>query len=146
MATSFQVTIDCDDPASLSAFWATALGYQLQDPPTGFATWQDFLKAQNVPEHLWNSASAVIDPQGTGPRIFFQQVPEPKVTKNRVHLDVNVGGGRNVPLEERRQKVYAEVERLVAAGATKVESRNHQAMGEFWVVMTDPEGNEFCLQ
>ena len=144
MATSVQVTIDCADPDRLATFWATALGYKKQDPPEGFSSWQDFLIAQGVPEDQWNSASAVVDPDGTGPRIFFQRVPEPKASKNRVHLDVNVGGGHNKPLEERRERVNAEVERLLGAGATKLGP--FEVRGEYWVVMQDPEGNEFCLQ
>jgi hypothetical protein len=144
MATSFQVTFDCADPNRLATFWAAALGYQLQDPPPGFASWPAFLAAQGIPEEQWNSASAVVDPDGKGPRIFFQQVPEPKSVKNRVHLDVNVGGGHGTPLEERRRRVNAEVERLIGLEATRlypVELR-----GEYWVVMHDLENNEFCLQ
>src|SRR3954451_17087060 len=76
MAMTFQVTIDCADPDRLAKFWAAALGYQLQPPPEGFDTWIDFLKARGIPESLWNSASAIVDPAGAGPRIFFQQVPE----------------------------------------------------------------------
>jgi catechol 2,3-dioxygenase-like lactoylglutathione lyase family enzyme len=144
MATSVQVTIDCADPDRLANFWATALGYKKQDPPEGFDSWPEFLTAQGVPEDQWNSASAVVDPDGTGSRIFFQRVPEPKAKKNRVHLDVNVGGGHSTPLEERRERVGAEIERLVAAGATKLVP--FEQRGEYWVVMQDPEGNEFCLQ
>ena len=93
MATAFQVVLDCADPGSLAEFWATALHYQVQEPPEGFATWEDALVAWGVPESEWNSRSAVVDPDGTGPRVFFQQVPEPKQVKNRVHLDLHVGGG-----------------------------------------------------
>jgi hypothetical protein len=86
----------------------------------------------------------VVDPDGKGPRIYFQQVPEPKSVKNRVHLDVNVGGGHGTALEERRPHVDAEVERLVGLGATRQDPMEQR--GEYWVVMRDPEGNEFCLQ
>jgi Glyoxalase-like domain len=144
MATSIQVTFDCADPDRLATFWATALGYQKQDPPEGYATWPAFLAAQGIPEDQWNSANAIVDPEGRGPRIYFQRVPEPKVVKNRVHLDVNVGGGRDVVVEERRVRVNAEVDRLRAAGATQL--RPVEERGEYWVVMADPEGNEFCLQ
>jgi Glyoxalase-like domain len=144
MATSVQIVIDCTDPDNLAQFWATALGYKVQDPPTGFATWEEFLRAQGVPESQWNDASAVVDPDGKGPRIYFQRVPENKIVKNRVHLDVNAGGGRSAPAEERRQRVRDEVDRLVAAGATRVEER--EKWGDHWVVMQDPEGNEFCVQ
>lgn len=144
MATSIQVVFDCADPASLSAFWAEALGYKQDDPPPGFATWPEFLAAQGVPEDQWNSANAISDPASVGARIFFQRVPEPKTVKNRVHLDLNVGGGHAIPLEERRTRVAAVVERLVQAGASRLHEKEQR--GEYWVVMADPEGNEFCLQ
>ena len=144
MATSFQVTFDCADPDRLARFWAAALGYQVQDPPTGYANWPAWLAAQGVPESEWNSASAVVDPAGQGARLFFQRVPEPKAAKNRMHLDVNVGGGHSTPLAERQQRVAAEVTRLAALGA--VEQERVEQRGEYWVVMHDPEGNEFCLQ
>jgi hypothetical protein len=145
MATGFQVVMDCADPARLAAFWAEALRYRLQDPPDGFATWHDWLKAQGVPESEWNSASAVVDPDGAGPRIYFQRVPEGKVVKNRVHLDLNVGGPRTTtPVDERRRRIDAEVERLVAVGALKLQSR--EVRGVYFVNMVDPEGNEFDVQ
>lgn len=119
MAVGVQVVIDCADPARLGEFWAVALGYERQAPPPGFASWPDFLTAQGVPESEWNSRNAVIDPDGRGPRVFFQRVPEAKVVKNRVHLDLNVGGGPGRPIQERRQKVDAEVKRLEQVGATQ---------------------------
>ena len=144
MATGIQVVIDCADPARLAEFWAAALGYTLQDPPTGFATWQEFLAAQGVPESEWNSANAVVDPDKHGPRVYFQRVPEPKTVKNRVHLDLNVGGGHATPLETRRERVGAEARRLLSLGATQL--RATELRGEYWIVMQDPEGNEFCVQ
>jgi catechol 2,3-dioxygenase-like lactoylglutathione lyase family enzyme len=144
MAKSIQVTIDCADPAKLGDFWAVALDYRQPDPPGDFDTWPDFLRAQGVPESEFNSANALEDPDGVGPRIFFQRVPEPKSGKNRLHVDVNAGGPRGTPEEERAARVGETVERLVAAGATKVEERSQR--GERWVVMLDPEGNEFCVQ
>ena len=144
MATSIQVTFDCSDPDRLATFWATALGYTKQAPPPGYASWPEFLAAQGVPEDRWTAASAIVDPEGIGPRIYFQQVPEPKTVKNRVHLDVNVGGGRDTPDAERRGRVNAALERLLGAGATQL--RACAEHGEYWVVMQDPEGNEFCLQ
>lgn len=144
MATQVQVTFDCADPAALSTFWAAALGYRLQDPPEGFATWEAFLADLGVPEDEWNSASAVVDPDGGGPRLYFQRVPEPKAAKNRVHLDLNVGGPLGTPLDERKAAVDREVKRMIDLGAEVV--REVEERGEFWVVMRDPEGNEFCLQ
>ena len=134
MAHGVQVTFDCADPARLSAFWASALGYVVQPPPDGYDSWPAFLTEMGVPEAEWDSRSACVDPDGKGPRLFFQKVPEPKAAKNRVHLDVNVG----------RDRVAAEVERLTAEGATVV--REVGEMGESWTVMADPEGNEFCVQ
>jgi len=144
VARSVQVVVDCADPAKLSEFWAFALGYRLPDPPGDFATWPDFLRAQGVPESEFNSASAIEDPDGVGPRIYFQRVPEPKAGKNRLHLDVNAGGGREGPEAERAKRVDEAVAELIEHGATFVEDRSK--MGERWVVMRDPEGNEFCVQ
>jgi catechol 2,3-dioxygenase-like lactoylglutathione lyase family enzyme len=144
MATKVQVVFDTADPDKVAHFWAEALGYKLQDPPQGFDSWEAFLRHAGVPEEKWHSASAVVDPDGAGPRLYFQQVPEGKIVKNRVHLDLNVGGGRAVPEEIRRATIAAEVSRLVDIGATKV--REVAEEGEYCVVMQDPEGNEFCLQ
>jgi hypothetical protein len=144
MGTSFQVVIDCADPDKLARFWVEALHYKIQDPPQGFASWIEFLKAQGVPESDWNSASAIVDPEGKGSRIYFQRVPETKTVKNRVHLDINVGGGREVSLEERRKRVSAEMIRLEGFGAKRFREMNER--DEYWIVMQDPEGNEFCLQ
>jgi Glyoxalase-like domain len=144
MATAIQVVFDCTHPGELAAFWATALHYQFQPPPEGFDTWEDALRAWNFPEELFDARSAVVDPEGKGPRIFFQKVPEAKSVKNRVHLDLNVGGGPEVPDEERRPRIDAEAERLRDAGATVF--RRAEENGEYWVVMQDPEGNEFCVQ
>ncbi len=142
MATSVQVVFDCADPDKLASFWAGALHYKKQDPPA--VSWPDFLKAQGIPESEWNSASAVVDPDGNGPRIYFQRVPEDKVVKNRVHLDLNVGGPRSAPADERRRRVDAEVDRLVKLGARQ--SRTIEERGEYFINMFDPEGNEFDVQ
>jgi hypothetical protein len=143
VATRVQVVFDCADPNRLAHFWAEALGYKVQDPPEGFDSWEAFLREMKVPEEEWNSASAVVDPGGAGPRIFLQRVPEGKVVKNRVHLDLNVTGGPGEPLESRKSRVYAEMDRLVAAGAVKV--REVDEPRGYCMVMQDPEGNEFCL-
>jgi hypothetical protein len=143
MPLDIQVTFDCADPARLASFWAQALGYKLQDPPPGFETWEAFLSSIGVPEDQWNSRNAIVDPDGLRPRFFFQQVPEPKSAKNRLHLDLKVGGGPAVPLEERRARIDAETQRLVTAGATYL--RACEEHGEYWTVLQDPEGNEFCV-
>jgi hypothetical protein len=129
-----QVTFDAHDPGALSRFWAEAIGYPLQDPPPPFESWEQALEAWGVPADQRNDASALVDPQGTGPRIFFQKVPEGKTAKNRVHLDVNVGA----------DAMHAKAEELVARGATLVEE--HEEPAGHWITMRDPEGNEFCLQ
>ncbi len=144
MAIGVQVVFDCANPDAQSRFWAEALHYRLPDPPAGFESWEALLRARNVPEHEWNSASAAEDPHGVGPRLFFQKVPEGKVAKNRMHLDLNVGGGLSVGLGERRAKVDAEVARLKALGASD-ERGAMERSGEYWVRMNDPEGNEFCV-
>jgi Glyoxalase-like domain len=143
MATGVQVVFDCADPDRLARFWAQALGYKLQDPPQGHQSWEDWLRDQGIPQERWNDANAVVDPDGRGPRIFFQQVPEAKTTKNRVHLDLNVTGGPAAPLEERRGQVDAEVERLLGLGASRL--RVVEEQGGYWAVLQDPEGDEFCV-
>ena len=98
-----------------------------------------------MPEERRNDANAIVDPDGIRPRIFFQKVPEPKVAKNRLHIDINASGGHGLPSEERKLKVDAEVARLKALGATDERGAIEQR-GEYWVRMNDPEGNEFCVQ
>jgi hypothetical protein len=145
MATRIQVVIDCADPARQAGFWAEALHYAIPAPPAEFATWDDWARAQGIPEERWNDASAIEDPDGKGPRVFLQRVPEGKVAKNRLHLDLNVSGGHDVPIEERHKRVDAEAARLKALGATD-ERGSIEQRGEYWVRMNDPEGNEFCVQ
>ena len=141
MAKEVQVTFDCADPGVLATFWAEALGYQVQGPPPGFDSWPAALTAWGVPEDQWNSKSAIIDPDGEGPRIFFQRVPEGKTVKNRVHLDVRSAPG--LEGDERLAALEAEADRLAPFGATRVEVR--EDLQSIWIVMQDPEGNEFCL-
>jgi len=143
MAISIQVVFDCADPAVVARFWATALGYQLQGPPEPSAEWVAW-QEEHLPEERWNDASAIIDPDGTGPRIYFQRVPEPKAVKNRLHLDINAGGPSGTPTSERRVRVDEAVERLAAAGATVVVAQDDH--DEYCVTMVDPEGNEFDVQ
>ena len=139
-----QIVIDAGSPAVLAEFWSVALEYQLDDPPPGFETWPEALAASGLAPERWDDASAIVDPHGPGPRVFFQKVPEGKQVKNRLHLDVGVGRGIADP-QERWETVMTHVERLVGAGGTVVEDR-HGEWGEHWMVMLDPEGNEFCVQ
>ena len=144
MARDLQVTFDCADPARLAAFWAEALGYRLQDPPGDFGSWEEALEAMGVPPERRNDASAVVDPDGSGPRLYFQRVPEGKAAKNRVHLDVRAAPG--LEGEARMAALEAEAERLIAHGATRLERHDPTPpLGAGHIVMTDPESNEFCL-
>jgi hypothetical protein len=99
------------------------VGYQVEPPPPGFATWEDFARDHGIPEDQWDGWGALIDPEG-------------------VHLDVNVGG--ELEGDERTARVKEEAGRIEALGATR--QREASERGEFWIVMQDPEGNEFCLQ
>ncbi|TYB40056.1 VOC family protein [Actinomadura chibensis] len=144
MTREIQITFDCGDPAALAAFWADALGYRLQDPPQGFESWEQALDAMGVPPERRNDASAVVDPEGSGPRLFFQRVPEGKQAKNRVHLDVRAAPG--LAGDARMAALEAEAERLVSRGAVRVQRYEPAPpLGAGHIVMTDPEGNEFCL-
>jgi Glyoxalase-like domain len=147
-----QVTFDARDPRALSTFWRDVLGYvhpgppgvELADGADPLAAWDDFLASIGVPAEARNSRSAVEDPEGRGPRLFFQQVPEDKVAKNRVHLDVRAAPG--LVGEERMAALEADCERLVSLGATRVRRYDPEPpLGAGHIVMADPEGNEFCL-
>jgi hypothetical protein len=121
-----EVVFDCRHPASLARFWAAALdGYRV-------APYDDQelarLRAMGVDDPE-DDPSVLVEPiSGSGPRLWFTRVPEPKTVKNRVHLDL------------RAADVDAEAERLVGLGA--------RVLGrvEDWVVLADPEGGEFCVQ
>lgn len=117
-----QVTFDSADPERLARFWCEVLGYVV--PPASDGT-------------------ACIDPSGAGPRLYFQRVPEPKVVKNRLHLDVRVGTG--LVGSERLAALETECTRLVAVGATRVQLLAADDENESCLVMQDIEGNEFCL-
>ncbi|PRY42285.1 VOC family protein [Umezawaea tangerina] len=132
MAFGIQVTFDAHDPTKLAEFWALAAGYVFQPPPPGFATWEDFGRSIDLPEERWNDQSALIDPEGRGPRIYLQRVPEGKTAKNRVHLDIDPGPDK-----------AAHVARLVEAGAVVV-GEVDEPTGRC-TVLQDPEGNEFCV-
>jgi hypothetical protein len=152
MSRQIQVTFDCHDPGALSTFWRDVLGYVHPGPPgvelpegaDPLAAWDEFLERVGVPPQERNTRSAIEDPDGTGPRLFFQQVPEDKVVKNRLHLDVRAAPGLRG--DDRMAALEAECERLVALGAQRLhreEPAPPMSMG--LIVMADPEGNEFCL-
>jgi catechol 2,3-dioxygenase-like lactoylglutathione lyase family enzyme len=119
----FQVTFDCADPDRMARFWCEVLGY--------------------VPVQDKGSAYASADPDGVGPRLFFQRVPEGKVVKNRLHLDVRIGTG--LVGDERLAALAAECARLVRLGAVRGQLLLADDENESCQVMQDVEGNEFCL-
>ena len=141
MFNAFQITFDARHAPALAEFWALAVGYIIQPPPPGFESWEEFADSIAMPPEDRESISAIVDPNGDGPRILFLNVPEAKTAKNRVHLDVHVTEG----LEgiERDRVRDEKVAQLVQAGATYVDKRSDY--GPAWVVMLDPEGNEFCI-
>jgi glyoxalase superfamily protein len=126
MAMHWTLGCDAGDPQRLAAFWAGALGYVSEpgyDDPDG---------------------ASIVDPDGKGPAIGFLRVPEPKTSKNRMHIDIRVAGEAPWDMAVRESLIRAKVVELVAAGATEIREEQY---GEFLghVVMNDPEGNEFCV-
>jgi catechol 2,3-dioxygenase-like lactoylglutathione lyase family enzyme len=138
-----QMTFDCADPHAQTRFWGAALGWEIEDSDEfirklmadGLVTDDDVVDMGGG-RLGFTTGAAIRRPAGTdGPvRLLFMQVPEGKQAKNRAHLDLNVG-------PERRD---AEVERLVALGATELYRMDEP--GAHHVTMQDPEGNEFCVQ
>jgi catechol 2,3-dioxygenase-like lactoylglutathione lyase family enzyme len=111
-------SFDCRDAYTLSTFWKGILGFtDVADDP-------------NEPGH---EECMIIDPNGAH-RLLFIEVPESKVVKNRIHLDL-------VPTDGTRDQ---EVERMLAVGATPVDDRRNPD-GTGWFVFADPEGNELCV-
>jgi hypothetical protein len=146
MAVRFQLVIDCADPEPLARFWAAALGYEPEPPPAGFASWDEYWRDVGVPEdELGMGVDSIVDPAGRGPRIWFQVVPDRKAVKNRLHLDISVGGGRAFPIETRKQRVDAEAARLAGLGAQLVGVLDSGGLDHYGVGMKDPEGNEFDI-
>jgi hypothetical protein len=136
-----QITFDCAQPERVARFWCEVLGYVVPPAPPGFDSWDDF--NASLPPEKQGSAFACVDPTGAGPRLFFQRVPEGKVAKNRVHLDVRVGTG--LVGEERLAALEAECARLLPLGATRGRLLVADEENESCLNMQDVEGNEFCL-
>jgi hypothetical protein len=146
MTVRFQLVINCADPDLMTRFWAAALGYELEPPPEGFATWDDWRRDIGLPEaYLGVGVDSISDPDGAGPRIWFQVSPDSKTVPNRLHLDVCASGGRALPLETRKQRVDAEAQRLAALGATVLGGDIEPGIDHYSVAMKDPEGNEFDI-
>lgn len=117
----FQVTFDCAEPERVARFWCEVLGYVMPEGAT----------------------DAAVDPTGVGPRLYFQRVPEGKVVKNRVHLDVRVGTG--LEGDERLAALQAEQARLEPLGAVYLYTQYADGEEESCITMQDVEGNEFCV-
>ncbi|MFI5637982.1 VOC family protein [Streptomyces goshikiensis] len=141
MIKKFQVTFDCAQPERVARFWCEVLGYVVPPPPEGFATWDDY--NGSLPPERRDASFVCMDPAGEGPRMYFQRVPEGKVAKNRMHLDVRAGTG--LVGEERLATLDAERARLVALGAVHVRTLLADEENESCILMQDVEGNEFCL-
>ena len=142
MATvkQFQVTFDCAEPERVARFWCEVLGYVVPPPPRASRRGR---RSTLAPARGAGLGVRCVDPTGVGPRLFFQRVPEGKVVKNRVHLDVRVGTG--LVGEERVTALEAECARLVAARRHPLRLLAADEENESCLVMQDVEGNEFCL-
>lgn len=143
MPMSFQVTVDCREPHTLADWWARTLGWEVEPQDATFIASmveQGHASEADTTTHrgalVWRDGAAIVHPGPApvpGGRVYFQKVPEGKTVKNRVHLDLRPGPGESSP----------SVEALVARGATVVgEGRQGP---HTWTVLTDPEGNEFCV-
>ncbi len=144
MRPKVQVVFDSKDPERLASFYARALGYKLQEPPKPYASWDEAQKDWGIPEEDWHDWAAIVDPDGTGPRIYFQKMDTLKTAKNRLHIDVNASEGHTASPEKRKEQVGARVDYLKSLGASR--QGEFDENGDYWVVMLDPEGNEFCVQ
>lgn len=133
------VVFYADDPHALASFWAAVFGYPAPDPDA-FAA---MAEPQGLTREQIDKRSLAEDPKGIGPRLYFHHADGPKTTRNRLHLDLNVGGPDGDP-----ELLDAERDRLVALGATVVRLIDQQwgPFPERYYQMHDPEGNEFCLQ
>jgi hypothetical protein len=142
----WQLTIDANDPALLARFWSRALGYQPAPPAEPRTAWHAHYRAVLGDEAAFDDR--LFDPQGLRPPVWFQQVPEAKAGKNRLHLDL-YPTGRDValPLDRRIEIVEAKVAELAGLGASVVRRTREDDPRDpvYYVVMNDPEGNEFCV-
>ncbi|GAA2340084.1 VOC family protein [Streptomyces cuspidosporus] len=111
------ITFDAHDPYALARFWHAVTGYALEDSEPG------------------DDEVVISSGRAAAPGLLFQRVPEAKTGKNRLHLDIQPPSGTR----------DAEVERLLSLGARVIDDRRTED-GLGWVVMTDPEGNEFCVE
>lgn len=138
------VTVDCAEPRRIARFWALALGYQEPSAPAGFASWDAWFDDRGVPLDERDDGAYLADPASRLPTLSFLKVPEPKTTKNRLHLDLKVSGGREVAPDRREAAIRAKVAALVDAGARLLHEYDGP-QGLDHVVLADPEGNELCV-
>lgn len=109
------IGIDCADPAALAPFWAAALGYEVGELLPG------------------GTYLPLVPPDDSHTAVYFQKVPEEKVVKNRLHLDLRTPGAEEL------------IERLVGLGASRQGPPQDGSSCDWWQVMLDPVGNEFCV-
>jgi len=123
MASRFtELVVDCHDPEGLAAFWSAVLDFTVIDRSDG-----------KVEIGSWEPTVEEVRARQTAPTVVFVRVPEGKAAKNRLHLDVS-------PVDRSTEE---EVTRLLGLGATRADVG--QGADSSWVVMADPEGNEFCV-
>jgi len=142
----WQLTIDANDPARLARFWAQALGYQPTPPAEPETTWHQYYHARLGGEAAFGDR--IFDPAGLRPPVWFQQVPESKAGKNRLHIDLYPTGRDNaLPVKRRIEIVEAKVAELTGLGASVRQLFRDEDPADpgYYVVMHDPEGNEFCV-
>lgn len=142
----FQITIDANDPPALAGFWAEALGYTPVPPREPDTPWHRHYRERLGDAEAFDNR--LFDPDGLRPPIWFQPVPEKGAGKNRVHLDVYPTGRDNSLTQARRVEIVdARVGELVALGAavTRRDRDDDPDDPYYYVVMQDPEGNEFCV-
>jgi hypothetical protein len=126
MARLHDVVFDCQHPASLARFWAAALdGYEVAPYDE---TELERLRREGIDDPEYDP-TVLVEQAGATPRLWFQRVPETKLVKNRVHLDLQC------------TDATTELDRLERLGASVVLDRT----GDRLIVMSDPEGNEFCI-
>ena len=142
----WQLTIDARDPAVLARFWAVALGYRPVPPVEPRTTWHDHYRSRVGDEPSFDDR--LFDPDGLRPPIWFQEVPESKERKNRLHLDLYPTGRDDaLSLERRIELVEATVAELVGLGDSVERRTRHDDPEDlaYYVVMHDPQGNDFCV-
>ena len=142
-----QITVDCADPARLIPFWCAALGYVPASPPAGHDTWRSYYLSIGETEESLGDGDAVdrvVDPDGVRPPIWFQVVPEPKIVKNRVHLDV-LHTDRTAPWPERHTQLATHRDALLALGGSLRMELPDDPTAHLSVQLLDPEGNEVCF-